>query len=146
MVDVESSGIRGFVLGSLHPDLLQRDVLRKNTIATLTAMGAGILMRPSSLVWLLRSFRGPDEGSFDAALPSLMYLSVAENRRGAGVGRQLVDAFSAAVRTTGADGYDLSVDEDNAPSIAFYERLGFRLVGRYREFDAQHRRYRLALR
>jgi GNAT superfamily N-acetyltransferase len=146
MVYREASVVRGVVLGSLHPDRLQREVFRKNPVATLASVGKGIVMRPTSLVWLLKSFGGPDEGSFDASAPSLVYLSVAADRRGGGVGRQLVDAFSESMRTAEADGYDLSVDEDNAPAIAFYERLGFRLVGQYREFRVQHRRYRLALR
>ena len=146
MVDVEASVVRGFVLGSLHPDLLQRDVLRKNPIGTLAAVARGILIRPAALIWLLKSFRGPDEGGFDAATPSLVYLSVAPDYRSGGAGRQLVDAFSNAVRTAGTGGYDLSVDEGNASAIAFYERLGFQLVGHYREFGVQHRRYRLALR
>jgi ribosomal protein S18 acetylase RimI-like enzyme len=146
LVDVEGSVVRGFVLGSLHPDQLQREALRANRVGVLMGMAGGILMRPSSLFWLIKSQRGPDEGSFNATFPSLIYLSVAVDQRGAGVGGQLVDAFTRAVRTAGGDGYDLSVDDDNVAAIAFYERLGLSLIGRYREFGVQHRRYRLSLR
>jgi ribosomal protein S18 acetylase RimI-like enzyme len=61
------------------------------------------------------------------------------------VGRTLVDAFSERMRTAGAPHYDLSVDDDNEAAIAFYERLHFRITGKYREFGKLHRRYRLSL-
>jgi ribosomal protein S18 acetylase RimI-like enzyme len=145
MVAVDASVVRGFVLGSARPDRLQGAVLRTNTIATLAAVCTGILTRPGSLPWLLKSFRGPDEGSFDTGAPSLIYLAVGADQRRGGIGRQLVDTFSDALRAAGASSYDLSVDDDNASAIAFYERLGFRLLGHYAEFGARHRRYRLTL-
>ena len=40
-------------------------------------------------------------------------------------------------REAGVVEYELSVDDDNTAAIAFYEKLGFALVGRYAEFGAQ---------
>ena len=145
MVYLETSVVQGFVLGSLHPDRLQGEVLRRNLITTLASLAQGVLAHPSSLSWLLKSFAGPDDGSYDARAPSLIYVCVAADHRRGGVGRQLVDAFSARARAGGAESYDLSVDEGNAPAIAFYEGLGFHRIGDYREFGTLHRRYRLAL-
>lgn len=146
MVYVERSAVRGFVLGSVHPDRLQAEVLRKNLIATLASLAQGVLSHPSALGWLVRSLSGPDVGSYDARTPSLIYLSVDTDHRRGGAGRQLVDSFSDRLAAAGAMSYDLSVDSDNAPAIAFYERLGFRRLGDYHEFGVLHRRYRLALR
>jgi ribosomal protein S18 acetylase RimI-like enzyme len=93
----------------------------------------------------VKSFRGPDDGAYDPQVPELTYLATAEHHRGSGIGRQLVDAFDTAMRERGAPAFELSVDEDNQAAIAFYERLGFRLSGKYREFGIVHRRYRREL-
>lgn len=145
LVYMQDAKLHGFALGSPHPDLLKRDVLRKNPLGTLTSLGIASVTRPSAAAWLLKSFKGPDEGSFDARAPELIYLAVSDACRGGGVGTKLVKAFNDTMRLGGTDGYEVSVDEDNATAIAFYERLGFGFVGRYREFGSQHRRYRLAI-
>jgi len=139
----EEGELRGFVLGSLRPDKLKMEALRQNPVDTLAGIGVGIARRPSSLVWLVKSFGGPDEGSYSASVPELTYLAVSAESRGAGIGRQLVDAFTNAMRDSGARAYELSVDENNSQAISFYEGLGFLLCGRYREFGVFHRRYRL---
>lgn len=144
-VYLEHDVVRGFVLGSIHPDQLRRGVVRANPWGVLNGTGMGVLRRPSSLVWLLRSLRGPDPGSYDPRVPELTYLATSENHRGGGIGRQLIEAFGEAMRKRGAVAYELSVADDNLAATAFYERLGFRLAGQYREFGTLHRRYRLEL-
>lgn len=137
--------VRGYVLGSAHPDRLKGEVLRRNAVATLAGLCVGIVRRPSSLVRLLKSFRGPDEGTYDGQVAELTYLAVAADCRSGGIGRQLVDAFTRAMREAGVQVYELSVDDENQGAIGFYEGLGFRLTGLYREFGILRRRYRLGL-
>jgi ribosomal protein S18 acetylase RimI-like enzyme len=144
-VYLENGEVRGFVLGSIRPDSLKTEALKANPAGTIAGIILGIAHRPSSLVWLLKSFGGPDEGSYSESVPELTYLAVSSESRGAGVGRQLVQAFTAAMRELGANAYELSVDDDNQQAISFYERLGFKLCGRYREFGISHRRYRLEI-
>jgi ribosomal protein S18 acetylase RimI-like enzyme len=141
-VDVVDGRVRGFVLGSARPDLLKSAVARANPTAVVAGTILGVLRRPTALSWLLKSFKGPDEGSYDHQAPELTYVAVAREARGSGVGGKLVDAFTAAMRKAGIPAYELSVDDDNAGAIAFYEGRSFALVGRYREFGVQHRRYR----
>ncbi len=143
LVGLESGAVRGFVLGTARPDQLKQEVLRKRPFATLAGLCVGILRRPAALVWLVKSRRGPDEGSYDRHAAELTYLAVAADGRRGGVGKRLVDAFSKAMGNAGVEAYELSVDDDNLPAIAFYERLGFRQIGHYREFGIAHRRYRL---
>jgi len=140
-VDVEQGLVRGFVFGAIHPDRLKQSVLRWNPVGTLVGTFLGILRHPSALVWLVKSFKSPDEGSYDAQAAELTYLAVASECRSRGRGRDLVDAFTNALRAAGVRAYEVSVDDDNRQAIAFYERLGFRLIGRYREFGILHRRY-----
>ena len=142
-VAVEDGAVRGFVLGSAHPGRLKQEVFRRNRMATVAALARGIVTRPSSLLWLLRSVRGPDEGTYNRQTAELTYLAVDVARRDAGVGRSLVEAFTRAMRESGVTSYELSVDEDNQGSIRFYEAQGFHRIGRYREFGRIHYRYRL---
>jgi ribosomal protein S18 acetylase RimI-like enzyme len=144
-VCLEGGAVAGFVAGSVHPDRMHSGVLRANPAGVLAGVLTGSLRRPSSLWWLARSLRGPDAVGYDARVPELTYLATDERHRRHGVGRQLVEAFSTALRARGVAAYELSVDEGNHSASAFYEHLGFRQVGRYQEFGAQHVRYRIEL-
>ena len=145
-VYLQQGEVRGFVLGSVHPDRVKRAVVRNNPAGTLGGMLLGIFRRPAALAWLLRSFKGPDEGGYDPREPELTYLAVSPECREGGIGRLLMDAFTQAMRDAGLSAYELSVDDDNERAVAFYEKRGFKPVGRYREFGTLHRRYRLAIR
>ena len=144
-VCTEGETVRGHVFGSARPDRLRAGALRANRLQVLAGLCLGVARRPSVLRFLLRSGKGPEEGTYDSRQPELTYLAVVSESRGAGIGRRLVAAFGEAMRQAGAQGYELSIDEENHSAIVFYERLGFRLVGRYREFGIAHRRYRLEL-
>jgi ribosomal protein S18 acetylase RimI-like enzyme len=144
-VCTEGGTLLGHVFGSVRPDRLRAEALRANRFQVLAGLCLGVARRPSALRLLLRSGQGPDEGTYDPRQPELTYLAVAPESRGAGIGRQLVAVFSEAMRQAGAQAYELSVDDENHPAIVFYERRGFRLVGRYREFGIVHRRYRFEL-
>ncbi|HXT01138.1 MAG TPA: GNAT family N-acetyltransferase [Elusimicrobiota bacterium] len=144
-VSLGDGAVDGFVFGSVHPDRLKGSAARCSPAGLAAGVLLGVLKRPGSLVRLLKSFRGPDEGTFDADAPELTYLAVSAGRRGGGIGRGLVDAFSQAMRGAGAAAYELSVDDDNQRAAAFYEKRGFERVGSYREFGTARRRYRLKL-
>ena len=143
-VCTDGETLRGHVFGSTRPDRLRADVLRANRLQVLAGLCLGFARRPSALRLILQRGR-PDEGAYDPRQPELTYLAVTSESRGAGIGRQLVAAFGEAMLHAGVPAYELSVDDENHPAIAFYERLGFRLVGRYSEFGIVHRRYRLEL-
>ena len=145
LVDLQESRLRGFVLGSSHPDVLRRDVLRNNPVGIVSALAVAALSRPAAILSLITHVRRADHDSIDLRAPDLTYLAVAPDTRHQGVGGSLVHAFSERIRATGVAAYELSVDDDNTAGIAFYERLGFRLTGRYREFGRPRRRYRLLM-
>ena len=54
-------------------------------------------------------------------------LAVDADARREGVGRLLMAAAEAWARERGADSVDLTVVEGNAPALALYERLGYRM-------------------
>lgn len=138
----ENGRVIGFVLGSTSPRALKRDVVSRHPLAAAVAVSAGAITHPRAIGWLMKSAGGPDEGSYDSNAPELTYLGVAAEARGHGVGRQLVNAFTEALRARNVESYELSVDEDNASAISFYQRTGFTEVGRYREFGRVHLRLR----
>ncbi|MEK7402217.1 MAG: GNAT family N-acetyltransferase [Gemmatimonadota bacterium] len=142
-VAMDGNAVRGFVAGSQWPRLLKREVLARKPLAVVAAVAIGVVRRPTVLPLVRESFRGPAPDSYDPGVAELTYLSVAPELRRGGIGRQLVDAFSAAMRKRGAPLYELSVDDNNHAAASFYESLGFERVGRYREFGIDHRRYRL---
>ena len=144
-VYLHEGAVAGFVFGSVHPDRLNRAVLRANPIGVLGGIVVGITTAPSSLVWLLKSLSGPPSGAFDPRIPELTYLATDPAHRGQGIGERLVESFNVSLRGQGVVAYELSVDDDNAAGIGFYEKLGFRPIGRYREFGTEHRRYRIEL-
>lgn len=141
-VALDGSAVRGFVCGSMKPRALKLEALARKPVPFTVGAALGIAMRPSALPFVWDMLRG-SAGTHDAGAPELTYLAVAPEARRGGMGRQLVDAFTAAIRTAGASAYELSVDEDNVAADAFYRRLGFQKVGTYREFGIDRRRYRL---
>ena len=140
-VDIQDGTVRGFVLGSIHPDKLKQMVVRYNPVGLLI----GVLLRPASLVQLLGSFRGPDKGNYDPFVPELTYLAVSDKHQAKGIGKSLVEMFTQEMRKLGVSVFELSVDEDNNQGVSFYEKQGFCLVGSYCEFGILHLRYRLQL-
>jgi ribosomal protein S18 acetylase RimI-like enzyme len=140
-----SEGLEGFVLGSANPAELRREVIGRDPLRFLAGIAAGVLRRPSNLRWLMKISRGPDSGHYDAKVPELIYLAVSPLRRGSGIGRQLVAAFTDAMRTQGHSRFELSVDADNREATRFYKRLGFERVGEYDEFGTRHVRYAMTL-
>jgi ribosomal protein S18 acetylase RimI-like enzyme len=142
-VVLEDGIVRGFVLGSARPAFLREAVQRMNPLRLSLAVAWGVLRRPASLMSLLRSRKGPDEGSYDPSDAELTYLAVSAEAEGSGAAAMLVAAFTRAIREAGLPSVALSVDDGNLRAIAFYERLGFRREGSYREFGTLHHRYRL---
>jgi len=93
---------------------------------------------------LLRSTMS--ERAYDSGAPELIYLAVDGSQRSRGTGKDLVNAFSDAMRGAGYPRYELSVDASNTEAQRFYERLGFKRVGTYNEFDRAQIRYEQRLR
>jgi phosphinothricin acetyltransferase len=61
---------------------------------------------------------------------------VAEDARGRGVGRALMDALIASARAAGFWTIETGIFPENAASVTLHESLGFRIVG-YRERIAE---------
>jgi [ribosomal protein S18]-alanine N-acetyltransferase len=60
----------------------------------------------------------------------ILTITVARSMRRRGIGRLLMDAVLRTLHAERAEALFLEVDEQNAPAIALYRRLGFHEVGR----------------
>ena len=73
----------------------------------------------SELVGFALGARAEDEGE-------ILALAVEPARRGAGLGRSLLESLLAGLRTAGVRRVHLEVRGSNASALALYESLGFR--------------------
>ncbi len=143
-VALDGDVVRGFVWGSLVPGILKRESILRRPLTFTVGAVIGVVLQPQALRVAFDMLRGP-QGHYDPKAPELTYLAVSPETRRGGVGRKLVDAFTAAVRTAGAASYELSVDHDNTVGESFYRNLGFEKVGSYREYGVHHNRYRMTV-
>ncbi|WP_309084315.1 ribosomal protein S18-alanine N-acetyltransferase [Chelativorans sp.] len=72
----------------------------------------------------------------------ILTIAVARQVRRRGIGRMLMDAVLRTLHAERAEALFLEVDENNAPALALYRRLGFRQVGHRPDYyrDANARR------
>lgn len=75
----------------------------------------------------------------------LTYIGVALSQRGKGLGRKLLNAFIEAGRSNGYRSVVLSVEKENSPAIALYEKSGFKITKTYSEGRYQRHRMELIL-
>lgn len=97
---------------------------------------AGLLPLPG--VWLTLAHENGTMAGFSLARAigdeaELLLLAVRRDRQGHGIGKNLIDAFSAAAKRLGAARVHLEVREGNH-ALTIYERAGFSLVGRRRNY------------
>jgi phosphinothricin acetyltransferase len=72
-----------------------------------------------------------------------VYVARALHRRG--IGRRLVAALDAAAQARGVHAIIASIDSENAPSIALFERFGYIEVARLTEVGRKFERWRTQL-
>jgi ribosomal protein S18 acetylase RimI-like enzyme len=79
---------------------------------------------------------GTSKEASDPARAELLAIAVAEEARGQGVGKSLVNALEQELQSHGRRrGYFVSTNEDEIGSNAFYRATGFTFVGQKRHHD-----------
>ena len=73
-------------------------------------------------------------GRFIAPEAQITNIAVSEKYRRAGVATALVKAFVDASKKHGCEFATLEVNETNVPALAFYSKLGFKIVGKRPKF------------
>lgn len=94
-------------------------LISQDTVFGFVVQKAGKRSKPDGFV-LARHAAGEAE---------ILTIVVAQSKRGAGLGRLLMEAVLRELHKERADVLLLEVDETNHPAIALYKRLGFETVG-----------------
>jgi ribosomal protein S18 acetylase RimI-like enzyme len=141
---VSTSGeMLAWALGSPHPDLINSR-LRTPLTWFLFQMLRLTLTRPFILWQLMSSvFNLSNRLYIESGAIELTYIGVASNQRGKGLGEELLNSFIEASRSTGYRSVVLSVETDNKPAMALYEKMGFKILQTFSE--CRYKRHRMEL-
>ena len=141
----DSGEILGWAMGSPHPDRITLQ-LRLPLVWFLIQMLRITLTRPVVLWQLISSvFSASAQGELKLRAVELTYIGVTSGQRGKGLGRILLNAFIDASRKNGYRSVVLSVEKENSPAIALYEKSGFRIIKTFSEGRYQRHRMELTL-
>ncbi|HZM24199.1 MAG TPA: GNAT family N-acetyltransferase [Anaerolineales bacterium] len=140
-----SNEVLGWAIGSPHPDKINSR-LRTPFVWFLMQLFRLVFARPFVL-WQLVSSVVSSSTEIEMKRDSieLTYIGVALNHRSIGLGKDLLNAFIEKCREKGYQSIFLSVETDNKPAIALYEKLGFKIIKTYSEGRYQRRRMELIL-
>ena len=140
-----SGEMLAWALGSPHPDLINSR-LRTPLTWFLFQMLRLTLTRPFILWQLMSSvFNLSNRLYKESGAIELTYIGVASNQRGKGLGEDLLNSFIEASRSTGYRSIVLSVETDNKPAMALYEKMGFKILQTFSEGRYKRHRMELAL-
>jgi ribosomal protein S18 acetylase RimI-like enzyme len=141
----DSGEILGWAMGSPHPDRITLR-LRSRPAWFLIQMLRITLTRPVVLWQLISSvFSASAQGELKPGAIELTYIGVTAGQRGKGLGRIVLNAFIEASRKHGYRSVVLSVEKENSPAIALYEKSGFRIIKTFSEGRYQRHRMELTL-
>jgi ribosomal protein S18 acetylase RimI-like enzyme len=137
----DSGDILGWAMGSPHPDRINAQ-LRSPLTWFMLQMSRVMLTRPLVFWQLIPSvFSGSEE--LKAGTVELTYTGVASDQRGRGLGKQLLNAFIETSRSSGYRSVVLSVEKENSPAVALYEKAGFKITNTFTE--GRYHRHRMEL-
>jgi ribosomal protein S18 acetylase RimI-like enzyme len=140
-----SGDLLGWAIGSPYPDMINS---RLRT--PLMWFGLQVLRlaftRPAVLWQLICSvFSASGQPGMEKGAIELTYIGVIPDQRGRGIGRGLLKTFIEKSRMAGHRSVVLSVEEENSPAIAMYERAGFKIIKSFSEGRYQRHRMELLL-
>ncbi|HJP59775.1 MAG TPA: N-acetyltransferase [Gemmatimonadaceae bacterium] len=127
VVALDGSGsIVGVVVGSTQPGGFFKRRVRKQLLGFIVASVLAVVRHPRSLPRLLKAVRYRGEVPVDVSGALLSSICVSPNAQSAGVGRQLMDAWTNALREHGLSRAYLTTDRvNNEAANRFYVGAGW---------------------
>lgn len=133
-VAIDQNEVLGYVCGIWDAHELRRNLLLDHGFFLALWGTLQVLGRPKLIFDFLTRFRSSDSAnaSFAGSRPlyELRPIVVTSKMRRCGLGQQLVKRLIDDARSRGYDSICLYTEQDNETAQRFYERLGFREVGR----------------
>jgi ribosomal protein S18 acetylase RimI-like enzyme len=128
----EDDHVLAFVVGTVEPAGFYRRLLRQRWWRFALASVGAVVRQPKICLRLFRALRRPQEVPVNHDCALLMSIAVSPGLQGKGAGRRLVMRFLDEAKERRMGRVRLETDTHNNDSAnAFYQRLGFVLVGSY---------------
>jgi ribosomal protein S18 acetylase RimI-like enzyme len=138
-----SGEMLGWALGSPHPDRINSGLRTPFTWFSFQMLRLAF-SRPLVLWQLVSSvLSSSSRPEMKSNAIELTYISVASHQRSKGLGKRLLNAFIEASRSRGYRSVLLSVEKENSPAIALYEKAGFKTIKTY--LEGRYHRHRMEL-
>ena len=138
-----SKKIIGWAMGSPRPDRIN-SALRSPLLWFAFQILRVLFTRPIIFFQLISSVLSSSaETEMKSDGIELTYIGVAADQRGKGVGKVLLNAFIEMSRKAGYQSLILSVEKDNEPAIALYQKAGFKIIKTFSE--GRYERHRMEL-
>jgi ribosomal protein S18 acetylase RimI-like enzyme len=128
----------GLAAGTAGPESSYARLFRTRVWSFGWAALPALLARPRLLPMLLRRLRAVGHPPPGGRLAYLASIAVSPDVREGGLGRVLLDGWSAEARRRLASGLYLTTDaEGNEAALAFYERCGLHLESSFESFEGR---------
>lgn len=142
-VAVRDGKVLGFITCAENTDAVSKLVLRRNLFKLLWAYLPKML-RLKNIKNSLESLLCPAHRGNDLPSADLLAIVVAQEARGLGLGKRLVEASCSEFRKRGVETFKTMVDELFSAND-FYKHIGFKHVGKYRHHGDMHNTYVLEI-
>jgi len=138
-----SKKIIGWAMGSPRPDRIN-SALRSPLLWFAFQMLRVTFTRPVIFFQLISSVLSSSaETEMKSDAIELTYIGVAADQRNKGLGKDLLNAFIEMSREACYRSVVLSVERDNEPAIALYQKAGFKIIKTFSE--GRYDRHRMEL-
>ncbi len=126
LVSTQADGISGFAVGTTEPRGFYRRIILNDWYSFLIASFIPILKKPQTICRLARRLLTTAQSNYVEKDTLLLSIAVHPSKQGQGIGKQLIECFSAEAGRRGAASISLTTDKlNNDTTNQFYMRSGF---------------------
>lgn len=140
----ENNRLLGFSAGAYVSAGFNKYLVKSNLLPFLLQGIKIMLVKPSSILRLIKNFKKVDNTIVDKGLyAELFSIAVLPSQQGLGIGKQLMKKFETDLKIKGCKEVSLTTDvEHNDSTLLFYQSVGFHILYPFTSYP--HRKmYRL---
>ncbi|MDB4964865.1 MAG: family N-acetyltransferase [Myxococcales bacterium] len=125
----EGTRLIGFILGCVDSSRMM-SVVPRRPLRFFTLMAPAMLRRPGLWPRMLQTLLYTRKEASDVAA-ELVVIAVVDDRRGAGIGKQMLAALETELASRGVDRFKVTVHQAMAASNRFYTQNAFQLTSTF---------------